>query len=232
MARLLALLFAVLASSAQAEEAALTAATQLASEPANPATADGFALDGNHLLKPEGLGWLLLDTRSGEEKHLILPAFHPDHSRPAMAGDKLAYVSYTKKGEQSQLGCITFDLAKGKVLNRRDTDLTTTPDSDAVSIARIGEDGQQGTCALRGQRCGHGGNCAKANEDVSLSFVPLEEARRGLKGKKGSKGSARSSKSGSKHGKGKAAHSSHGAKSGKKVSPSTKRHATRKVRHS
>lgn len=230
MGRLVLSLLAVMALSALAEEVPLTAATRLTSEPAAPVVA-GYPVDDHHLLKPaEGVGWVMTDTRSGEEKRLILPAFHPENSRPVMAGDKLAYVSFTKLGDQSQLGCITFDLTKGKVLNRRDTGLTMIPDASAVSTTRIGDGGQHATCVLRGQRCGgrQATACNNASEDVTLSFVPLEEAKRGLKGKKGGKKGSK----GLKHGKGKPPRAVHGAKSGKTASHYPTRSATRKVRSS
>ena len=224
--RLLAALLCVgLSLSAAGEEAPLTAATQLANDPAPP-PADAFVLDETHLLKPaEGLGWLLVDQRSGEAKHLILPAFHPHHSRPALVGDKLAYVSFTKKGEQFQLGCITFDLSSGKVLNRRDTDLTVVAEDEAPGSIRIGDGGQHASCMLSGEHCsGHGKSaCTRASEDVTLSFVALEEARKGLKGTKSRK-SKRHKGGKSVHGK-----TAHGAQSARKTSHRSPRPAPRKV---
>lgn len=151
------------------------------------------AIDATHTMQPNGFTWVLKDTTSGKEQTLILPAFHPAQSRPVLMGDRLAYASITKRGEKSQLGCVTFDLTKGKVLNRQDTDIFV--DEGAVPDAKVtpGEDGHV-TCRFVGQQCA-GKNqekCSAGEDAVRLSFNGGEQARQGLamhckKAKKGRK---------------------------------------------
>ena len=223
MRRLAALLLAGFGLIALADELPLTSATQLTEVPAAAAADRAYELDDQHLLTPaEGLGWLLVDKKSGESKHLMLPAFHPHHSRPALVGDQLAYVSLTKKGEQSQLGCITFDLVRGQVLNRRDTDLIAPPDGSPPGSIRIDEEGHHATCILSGEHC--------SGHEQTACRSAREEARKGLKGGKAQKGKGRGK--GHHAGKSSRGKTPHGAKSTKKPVHPTSRSRTRKVHHS
>lgn len=174
-------------------------------------------VDATHTLSPDGLAWVLKDTASGKDRTLLLPAFHPDHSHPLLVGDRLAYASMTKRGDKSQLGCITFDVSKGKVLNRKDTDIYL--DESATPQFSVQQDAESGhiTCQLAGQKCtgAHQENCTSGQEAVNLSFTPGEQAREGLRSASGRKSAHGKSRRGAKGGssKGKAGKSRHGAHS-------------------
>ncbi|RTL55762.1 MAG: hypothetical protein EKK46_05935 [Rhodocyclaceae bacterium] len=136
--------------------------------------------DGQSLQPGDGLGWKWVTN--GEVKQVILPAFHPEWSHPIQSGNNLAYVGLTKNGDRHQLGCITYDLAKGKVLNRQDSSLFAR-DGQALSSPRI--DNGVATCVLKGERCGKdGARCSAAEETVALNFLPGALAKKDLKGKK------------------------------------------------
>jgi hypothetical protein len=139
------------------------------------------AIDATHTMQPKGFTWVLKDTTNGKEQILILPAFHPTQSKPLLMGDRLAYASITKRGEKSQLGCVTFDLTQGKVLNRQDTDIFV--DEGTVPDAQVhrGDDGHV-NCRFVGQQCA-GKNqekCSAGEDAVRLSFNGGEQARQGL----------------------------------------------------
>lgn len=200
----LALLLLPLASVAQVQSGS----------PADAQSAPTYSLDDSHTLTAEGLGWKLTDKATGKEKNLLLPAFHPEQSHPVLSGQHLAYISLTKHGERQQLGCVTFDLTKGKVVNRKDSTLFAR-EGEALSAPSLGEEGAV-TCRLKGDQCNaKGGACSAAEEDVALNFVPGAVAGPPLKAAKGRKGRAvKGSRHGAKasHASGKkAAKGSHGA---------------------
>lgn len=185
---------------------AAQAQTDVPSDAANPI----YTLDDSHTLTAEGLGWKLTDKATGKEKNLLLPAFHPEQSHPVIEGSHMAYVSLTKHGERQQLGCVTFDLAKGKVVNRRDSSLFARED-EPLTAPTLTEGGGV-NCHLKGDQCStKGNNCTRTEEDVALNFVPGAVAGPPLKAK-GHKGKAGK---GGRHG----SKASHGAskKAGKSV---------------
>lgn len=204
------------------------------------------AIDATHTMQPKGFTWVLKDTTSGKEQILILPAFHPTQSKPLLMGDRLAYASITKRGEKSQLGCVTFDLTQGKVLNRQDTDIFV--DEGTVPDAQVhrGDDGHV-NCRFVGQQCA-GKNqekCSAGEDAVRLSFNGGEQARQGLvmhckKAKKGRKKVCTPTSPGpeashGKHGKGSigatgaSRHSKHGSTT-KAAKPVKGKATTRAVR--
>jgi len=191
---------------ARAEDAPVSA-------PAPAAEAKEFKLDGNQVLLPgEGPGWKLLDKSTGKEKVIILPAFHPELSYPVVQGNRMAYVGRTQNKGKQQLGCITFDLARGKVLNRQVSSLFAR-EGQVIESPHLGETENGVTCNLSGDRCTGKNleNCTAATETVTLDFEPGSLAKKDLKSAKAGRKSAHGKTRGGKS-KGKAV-----AKSGKKT---------------
>ncbi|HEY6897088.1 MAG TPA: hypothetical protein VI279_07490 [Rhodocyclaceae bacterium] len=160
--------------------------------------ASGLPLDDHHLLTatPEG-GWQVLDSNTGNTRPLIVPALHPD-ANVSVAGPRLAYVSQTHRGERSQLGCVSYDWNRGKVIEREETALLAAQDGTPPGSAEFAEDGQKVSCHIRGEHCDKAGENCEAREQL----VALGAA------KPAAKASARHAKKGKtrgkavKHGKG------------------------------
>ena len=195
--------------------AALPAFAQSNVAPSTAATAE-VRLDGNQVLLPgEGPGWKLVDKATGKEKQIILPAFHPELSYPVVHGNRMAYVGRTQNKGKQQLGCITFDLARGKVLNRQVSSLYAH-EGQVNESPQLSETENAVTCNLAGDHC-TGKNlesCTPSKETISLDFEPGSLAHKDLKSSKAHRKSA--------HGKGKAGKRSmaagkHAAKSGGKA---------------
>ncbi|HEX5394019.1 MAG TPA: hypothetical protein VFW68_12085 [Rhodocyclaceae bacterium] len=205
---------------------AAVAQTQSGS-PADVPNTPSYSVDDSHALTAEGLGWKLTDKATGKERNLLLPAFHPEQSHPVIDGQHLAYISLTKHGERQQLGCVTFDLTKGKVVNRKDSTLFGR-EGEPLSAPTLGEDGAV-TCHLKGDQCNaKGGACSAAEEDVALNFVPGAVAGKPLKSK-----SAKGGKSGKGH------HGAHGSHAPSKKAAAHKsshsaktKHTAKKAKHS
>lgn len=187
----------------------------LAQDAATPAAAGEAAAvrldEQRELLPGDGPGWKLRDKASGKEKPLILPAFHPEFSVPAVEGNRMAYIGRTQNKGRQQLGCITFDLDTGKVLNRQVSDVYAR-EGEKLESPRFDPEKRTATCALAGERCS-GKNlehCEGATEHVVLDFAPGSLARKDLRasgkgrkgaharGAKGAKGKAASGKARSK----------------------------------
>ena len=184
-----------------------------ASAPVPTSEVKEFKLDGNQVLLPgEGPGWKLLDKSTGKEKAIILPAFHPELSYPVVQGNRMAYVGRTQNKGKQQLGCITFDLARGKVLNRQVSSLFAR-EGQVIESPHLGETENGVTCNLSGDRCTGKNleNCSAATETINLDFEPGSLAKKDLKSAKASRKSAHGKTRGGKT-KGKA-----GAKAGKKT---------------
>ena len=184
------------------------------STPAPTAEVKEFKLDGNQVLLPgEGPGWKLLDKRTGKEKVIILPAFHPELSYPVVQGNRMAYVGRTQNKGKQQLGCITFDLARGKVLNRQVSSLFAR-EGQVIESPLLGETENGVTCNLSGDRCTGKDleHCTAATETITLDFEPGSLAKKDLKSAKAGRKSVHGKTRGGKA-KGKVA-----AKAGKKTS--------------
>lgn len=195
----------------------VAAVAQAQTPPETPA----YRIDDNHVLTAQGLGWKFVDLTTGKEKNLILPAFHPEQSRPVLSGQHMAYISLTKHGDRQQLGCVTFDLTKGKVVNRKDSSLFAK-EGERLDAPAMADDGAV-NCRLKGEQCDtRSGACNAAEEDVALNFVPGAVAGKPLKGAKGSRGLKGSRKAA----KGARAR---GARKAGKATAGGKRHATHKA---
>lgn len=204
---------------ARAEDASVSAS-------ASSAEVKEFKLDGNQvLLSGEGPGWKLLDKSTGKEKAIILPAFHPELSYPVVQGNRMAYVGRTQNKGKQQLGCITFDLARGKVLNRQVSSLFAR-EGQVIESPHLGETENGVTCNLSGDRCTGKNleNCTASTETITLDFEPGSLAKKDLKSAKTSRKSAHGKTRGGKA-KGKA-----GAKAGKKMTAGKHGAATTKVK--
>ncbi|GAB2180853.1 hypothetical protein DLREEDagrD3_10760 [Denitratisoma sp. agr-D3] len=159
----------------------------LAEDAAAPAAE--IRLDDQQVLLPgEGPGWRLLNKASGEEKQIILPAFHPELSAPVVVGKRMAYVGRTQNQGKQQLGCITFDLARGKVLNRQVSDLYARNGQAQESPQLNGTDNAV-VCHLVGDRCSGKQleRCSPAETTIALDFEPGSLAKKDLKGAKAAK---------------------------------------------
>lgn len=162
-------------------------------------------LGNQQMLVPgDGPGWKLVDKATGKERALILPAFHPEYSVPVVQGNRLAYVGRTQRSGKFQLGCITYDLVKGKVLNRQVSELYAR-EGQIIDHPRLVEGESAVTCRIAGDRCTGKEleHCSPAAETITLDFEPGSLARKDLKGagKVSAKGKA-GKKSGSKAVKG------------------------------
>jgi hypothetical protein len=161
--------------------------------------ASGLPLDDHHLLTAtsEG-GWQVLDSSSGNARPLIVPALHPD-AQVSVAGPRLAYVSQTHRGERTQLGCVTYDWNRGKVIEREETPLLAAQDGTQPGSAEFAEDGQKVSCHIRGERCDKAGeNCEAREQLVALGAAkPAKASARHAK-----KGKTRGKAKPVKHGKG------------------------------
>lgn len=157
--------------------------------------------DNQVLLPGEGPAWRLIDKTSGEEKQIILPAFHPELSYPVVKGTRLAYVGRTQNKGKQQLGCVTFDLERGKVLNRQVSSLFAR-DGQVIASPELSETENAVVCRLAGDRCSGKtmDTCTPATETISLDFEPGSLARKDLKSAKSGKGarSAKAAKAGRK----------------------------------
>jgi len=164
--------------------------------------------DNQVLLPGEGPAWRLIDKTSGEEKQIILPAFHPELSYPVVKGKRLAYVGRTQNKGKQQLGCITFDLARGKVLNRQVSSLFAR-EGQVIASPELSETENAVVCHLAGDRCSGKtlDACTPATETISLDFEPGSLARKDLKSAKSGKAtrSAKAAKGGRKTVSGKGA---------------------------
>lgn len=190
-----------------------------------PSIADGAVrVDGRHLLTPmEDGGWVLRDSESGKNRALRLPAFHPERSTLALQGEKLAYVTLTRRGERLQLGCIAVDLAKGKVANREDTALLAPmTGNEAFDAPDISPSGQV-SCRLAGERCKGANACTRAEETVNLSAHLATPAKAGRHGKGQKKFRGKTLKAPVKRGAANSLHHSH-----RKSSPKTPKKVRRK----
>ncbi|WP_145842866.1 hypothetical protein [Denitratisoma sp. DHT3] len=150
-------------------------------EPTDSTESTVFRLDDTRLLKPARNGtWDLVDASSGKTQTLRLPAFHEAFSAATLHGDKLAYTSLIRRGERLQLGCISIDLIRGKVIDREDTSLLLAENGDrSLQAPSFSGDGQRVACHLSGEKCDGSGaaGCTPVEETVTLSSLLSGSAR-------------------------------------------------------